>query len=257
MPNHLPPLLVARPDLVVAACSGASLRRARPAGRPAERLPEPPAPGRRRSDGASDRSDRHRPSLRRGWRVHDAGFAASQVPIFTLYGDGTVVFRTRREEMPPLQGSVMRTNPLRTAKLSEDQIQDLLVYALGDGGLASARDQYDNPMVTDAAPRRSRSMRAGSRRPWHLCAGAWRPPGADGHGPRRAFGELAERLADFDQGGAIATDVYQPAGVPRDPDGRDRHDRPERHRLALEGHQAVRLQGARRSERLPARDTGP
>ena len=39
------------------------------------------------------------------------------------------------------------TNPYRTAKLSEEQMQDLLAFALGEGNLGVARAQYDNPMV--------------------------------------------------------------------------------------------------------------
>ena len=36
-----------------------------------------------------------------------AGFAAAQVPHFTLYGDGTVVFRNPSSRGPPAQGSTI------------------------------------------------------------------------------------------------------------------------------------------------------
>jgi len=45
------------------------------------------------------------------------------VPHFTLYGDGTVIFRNPMLEAPQPQGSVFLMNPLRTAKLTEAQTQ--------------------------------------------------------------------------------------------------------------------------------------
>ena len=42
-------------------------------------------------------------------------------------------------------------NPLQTAKLSEEQIQDVLAFALGEGGLAAARPEYLNQMIADAS----------------------------------------------------------------------------------------------------------
>ena len=77
-------------------------------------------------------------------------FTAAAVPHFTLYGDGTVIFRNPMLEPPPAEGSVFKMNPLRTAKLSEEQIQDLLMLALTEGGLAVARPEYRNDMVADA-----------------------------------------------------------------------------------------------------------
>ncbi len=79
-----------------------------------------------------------------------ATYAASRVPPFTLYGDGTIVFRDPRGDSPPLQGSVVVANPLRTATLSEEQVQDLLAFALGEGGLTTARPEYPNDRVADA-----------------------------------------------------------------------------------------------------------
>ena len=77
-------------------------------------------------------------------------FTVSQAPIFTLYGDGTIVFRNPVLEWPAPNGSVIRQNPLRAAKLNEDQIQELLKYALGEGALGIARVQYDFGGVADA-----------------------------------------------------------------------------------------------------------
>ena len=73
-----------------------------------------------------------------------ASYAATMVPHFTLYGDGTIVFRDPTIEAPPMVGSVGKTNPMRIATLTETQVQDLLRLALGEGGLAVARPEYRN-----------------------------------------------------------------------------------------------------------------
>ena len=71
-------------------------------------------------------------------------------------------------------------------------------------------------------------------------------------GPARAaFKKLADRLSDFDQGGTIPTDVYEPAayrGVLFERPGIEARRRP---RLALARPHARRLQGRRRPERHP------
>ena len=139
-----------------------------------------------------------------------AGWAASQAPIFTLYGDGTVVFRNQTAEMPPPEGSVTRTNPFRTARLSEEQIQDLLVFALGESTLGVARAQYDNPMITDVGTSTFTVNAGGLKKTVSVYALGMESEGVPDQGARRAFNALATRLGDFDQGGSIATDVYEP-----------------------------------------------
>ena len=47
-----------------------------------------------------------------------AGYSAAQAPIFTLYGDGTVIFRNPMEEPPAAQGS---TTAQRTGQQSVTQ----------------------------------------------------------------------------------------------------------------------------------------
>src|SRR5262245_22599456 len=78
------------------------------------------------------------------------GGGATLVPPFTLFGDGTVIFRNPMLEMPPASGPVLVQNPMRTAKLDEEQIQDLLEFAVTEGSLGTAKAQYDNPMLADA-----------------------------------------------------------------------------------------------------------
>jgi hypothetical protein len=139
------------------------------------------------------------------------GAAATQVPYFTLYGDGTVIFRNPMLEFPAPQGSVATSDPMRTAKLSEEQVQELLVLALEQGGLATARANYENPMVADAGTTTFTIDAGGLQKTVSIYAlGMDTPNGADAQA-RSAFKQLADTLADFDQGGTIATDVYVPA----------------------------------------------
>jgi hypothetical protein len=139
-------------------------------------------------------------------------FTMSQAPIFTLYGDGTIVFRNPALESPAPAGSVIRQNPLRTAKLSEDQVQDLLAYALGPGNLGVARAHYDFDGVADASTGTFTIDAGGIHKTVAIYAlGMEVMQGVPDQAARAAFAQLAERLADFDQGGTIATDVYAPA----------------------------------------------
>ena len=125
-----------------------------------------------------------------------------------------------------MQGSVMRTNPLRTAKLTEEQIQELLAFALGDGGLGVARDavrQPDGHRRRDDAP--SRSTPAASRRPSTSTRSASRSEGVPDMPARQAFNALATRLARLRPGWLDRDRRLRADGLPRHPHGRDRHGR--------------------------------
>lgn len=138
------------------------------------------------------------------------GFLASQVPPFTLYGDGTVIFRNPALEFPPAEGSVSPANPMRTAKLTEDQIQDLLVYALSEGGLAVARANYENNMVADAGTAIFTVHAGGVDKTVSVYALGIDTQGGADTPARAAFQRLADKLSDFDQGGTFPTAVYSP-----------------------------------------------
>ena len=133
-------------------------------------------------------------------------FLAARVPFFTLYGDGTIVFV--QTSAAPSQGDVAIGQPLRTAKLSEAQIQSLIQFALDDGGLAIARADYANPMVADAptavftinADNDSKTVSA-------MGLGHQQQPGPDSAVLER-LATLADRLTDFDRGGSLASDAY-------------------------------------------------
>jgi len=69
-------------------------------------------------------------------------FIATSAPSFTLYGDGTVVFRDPSVTPPNLNDNVNRSVPFQTLRLGEDAFQSLLRQAIGPGGLGIAVGPY-------------------------------------------------------------------------------------------------------------------
>jgi hypothetical protein len=69
-------------------------------------------------------------------------FMATSAPSFTLYGDGTVVFRDSSANPPVSNDNVNRSVPFQTIRLGEDAIQSLLANAIGPGGLGIAVGPY-------------------------------------------------------------------------------------------------------------------
>jgi hypothetical protein len=138
-------------------------------------------------------------------------FLASQTPHFTLYGDGTVIFRNPMLEQPPAEGSVGMLNPMRTAKLTEEQIEELLVLALGEGGLAIARPNYENNMVADASTATFTIHAGGVDKTVSVYALGMDVQGDADAPARAAFQRLAQRLTDFDRGGTLETAEFEPS----------------------------------------------
>jgi hypothetical protein len=138
-------------------------------------------------------------------------FLANQAPEFTLYGNGVVVFQQAPTVVPePDANGVVKGLPWRTASLDEDQVQELLEFALIQGGLGAARETYMSNGIADA-PNTVFTIHAGGVDKTVAVNGL----GIDTEaGPdviaRAAFARLAARLQDFDRGGSIGSDVYQP-----------------------------------------------
>lgn len=136
-------------------------------------------------------------------------FLAAHVPIFTLYGDGTVVFVQTTAQVDPRADGIATGQPVRTAKLTEEQVQALLLNALQEGGLAVAKTQYQNQMVADAstavftisADNDTKTVSA-------YGLGMDQQPSADSAVLKQLAG-LAERLGNFDQNGSLASAPYE------------------------------------------------
>jgi len=138
-----------------------------------------------------------------------AEFLATAAPSFTLYGDGTVVFRNPSAPPPDQIGNVSRSVPFMTIKLGEVAIQQLLADAIGPGALGIAVGPYqglgaDVPTTTFtiAADGRTKSVSVVGLSP-------------DMHpqdtGIVVALSKLAERLDAF--GNAISNEEpFVPAG---------------------------------------------
>jgi hypothetical protein len=69
-------------------------------------------------------------------------FIATAAPSFTLYGDGTVVFRDPNSAPPAGADNVRRLAAFQTIRLDEEGIQALLADAIGRGGLGIAAGAY-------------------------------------------------------------------------------------------------------------------
>jgi hypothetical protein len=138
-------------------------------------------------------------------------FVATQAPTFTLYGDGRVIFQQAVGTFPePGPDGLIRGNPWRIAQLDGGQIEELLTFALGPGGLGAARENYGNDMVADASTSTFTIDAGGVTKTVAVYAlGMEGEPDAQA---RKAFQVLADRLRDFDSGGAISSDVYTPSG---------------------------------------------
>jgi hypothetical protein len=70
----------------------------------------------------------------------------TSVPVFTLYGDNTAVFRPQSETFPEF-GEPMP--PLVKATLTPEQVDALLTFALEQGALRDAAELYTQPLVAD------------------------------------------------------------------------------------------------------------
>lgn len=135
---------------------------------------------------------------------------ATQAPSFTLYGDGTIVYRDPMLEPLPAIGSVTPMQPFRTAKLTEEQVQGLLTYALGEGGLGVARPEYRNDLVADASTAVFIVNAGGLKKTVSVYALGMDQPGLPDAPARAAFARLAERLHAIDADGSIGSVVYEP-----------------------------------------------
>ena len=137
-------------------------------------------------------------------------FTATQAPIFTLYGDGTVIFRNPQADPLAPVGDVFPFHPFRIVKIGEEQIQVLLASALGEAGLGVALPDYRNDHIADAATTVFTLAAGGIKKTVSIYALEMTDPGMADLVPRLAFAKFAARLMDFDNGGVLATQEYTP-----------------------------------------------
>jgi hypothetical protein len=77
------------------------------------------------------------------------GFLAGEAPTFTLYGDGTVIFRDWNQQQPAPIGDAQPQLPFQIVRLTEDQVQELLEFVIGPGALGIARATFDSAGCAD------------------------------------------------------------------------------------------------------------
>jgi hypothetical protein len=135
-------------------------------------------------------------------------FAVTQAPIFTLYGDGTVVVRDPAAQPPPAANGLMVNAPFRTARLSEEQIQSLLSFAVAEGGLGAARERYEHPTVTDVGTAVFTINAGGRSKTVSVYALGFED--APDQLARSQFERLADRLRTFEQAESFEMEDYEP-----------------------------------------------
>jgi hypothetical protein len=202
MPKISLPLAVVSLALVTAACASGA---AAPSGSVPPSASPPPTVD--HPTGATDVVLR----MAQGGGFMPIEFAATEAPLFTLYGDGRVVFQQKLDVFPePDANGITRYQPWRVAQLDESQIEELLKFALAQGGLGAARDDYTGGGIADAATTTFTIDGIGVKKTVAVYAlGAETQEDVEA---RKAFSVLADRLGDFDSGGTIESDAYVPAG---------------------------------------------
>jgi hypothetical protein len=129
-------------------------------------------------------------------------WVATEAPIFTLYGDGTVIYRNPFDPGPESQDGLIRAAPFKTTRLAEPLIQELLAFAINDGALGIARARYDNNMVADASTTTFTIEAEGQKKIVAVYALIEDEVGQDAV-VRRAFHALATRLKEFGGDGVV------------------------------------------------------
>jgi len=193
--------------LFVTACSAPTTP---PTGSPSGSATPSPVPtiaGIDHQTGASDVILR----LEQGGGFVPAEFLVTTAPLFTLYGDGTIVFRDDRVAPPESTDGINRSLPFKTARLSEQQIQALLDSAINQSRLGVARALYDPGTVADAGSTTFTLDAGGAEKKVSVVAlgmtESWQGPDAQIVG---ALSKLADRLRAFDENGTFPTQKYVP-----------------------------------------------
>jgi len=138
-------------------------------------------------------------------------FLAIQPPAFTLYGDGTVLFRDLSSGGPPVwPGPSVAFPSFKITRLTEAQIQAVIADAIGDGALGSARVEYTDPLIAPI-PSAIFTIDAGGVKKTVSVSGLDIDV-SDGTDvlARAAFKRLAGRLRAFDLAGVPPSEAWAP-----------------------------------------------
>jgi hypothetical protein len=132
-------------------------------------------------------------------------------PTFTLYGDGTVIWRDNFAMPPASSDNLIRPTPLRITRLDEATIQAVLAEAIGPGGLGVAVGPYNETMGADIPSTIFTINAGGIPEPKRVEVVALSP---EAHPKNRqvvaALAGLAEQLRTFDT--LVNEQAYVPAG---------------------------------------------
>jgi len=144
-----PSAIAAVLTFVLAACGTAPGGSAGPSGSPGGSPTASPTAGGDTIDHATGATDVVL-RLEEGGGFVAPSFFLTQGPLFTLYGDGTVIARDPSIRPPVDPNGINLNGPYRTLRLDENGVQALLRFAVGEGGLGIARNQYDPGNIADA-----------------------------------------------------------------------------------------------------------
>ena len=121
----------------------------------------------------------------------------SRMPAFTLYGDGRVI----AAQVPPAKAGIngVPQQVLTETRLTEDQVQDLLRFAIFDGMLGVSKEEF--PVMVMDVPTTVFELHAGGVDKTVKVAGIGMDPqpGPDA-AVLRALAQLAERLSSISGG---------------------------------------------------------
>ncbi len=83
--------------------------------------------------------------------------SSSRVPNSPCMATERSSSATTGAQLPPAEGPIIRGRPFRIGQLDEEQVQSLLRFALGEGGLGDACERYETRPSTTLALRSSPS----------------------------------------------------------------------------------------------------
>ena len=130
-----------------------------------------------------------------------------ETPRFTLYGNDVAIFQG------PLSSDADIFDPrpaFQCLQLTPDQVDELLTFALGEGGLADAATDYPNPNITDVGTTMFTIDADGVAKTVSVYALGFEMAPEDQLADRASFAALADLLGDF----GATVDGEQPYDVP-------------------------------------------